>query len=410
MKKILLAGLLLSGTITLNAQITSAVESSTKTGYGLLNGALNASGTGGTFLGYRAGAANTGNYNSFIGYYSGNSNVSGTANTFTGYYSGYANTASNNSFYGYSAGRLNTTGTQNTFFGAYTGYNNSTGTNNAFFGRNAGYTTTLGGDNVFVGSHSGYLNTTGSTNIFMGTRTGYNNTSGQANIFVGQETGLANTTGSYNVYLGFQAGLNNTSADGGNVFIGHASGQTNASGSGNTYVGLLSGQNSTGSHNVFIGNSAGISETRSQKLHIKNGVATTPLIYGEFDSGKVSIGGMTTLPTTAGGVNISAYKLFVKGGILTEEVRINLQSDWADYVFAKEYKLAPLSQVEKFIVDNGHLPNVPSAAQVKEEGIAVGQMATIQQEKIEELTLYIIQQQKEIDELKAAVKTLMAKQ
>ena len=138
--------------------------------------------------------------------------------------------------------------------------------------------------------------------------------------------------------------------------------------------------------------------------------------------GKVGIGGdnvtpFGNFPTTAGIVNISNYNLFVKGGILTEEVRVNLQTTWADYVFAKDYKLPTLKEVEKHIVEKGHLINVPSAKKVKENGIELGEMAKIQQEKIEELTLYVIEQNKinekqklEIDELKIQIKLLLDKE
>lgn len=115
-------------------------------------------------------------------------------------------------------------------------------------------------------------------------------------------------------------------------------------------------------------------------------------------SGKVGIG-TTNFPTTIGGANISAYRLFVKGGILTEELRV--RTGWADYVFEDNYQLKPLSEVEAYINENGHLPNVPSATEVEEEGISVGEMTKIQQEKIEELTLYIIEMKKEVEALKA---------
>lgn len=124
--------------------------------------------------------------------------------------------------------------------------------------------------------------------------------------------------------------------------------------------------------------------------------------------GKVCIGGDTAnpfgiVPVTAAGVTVSGYSLYVKGGILTEEVRVSAAGTWADYVFHKDYNLKPLSEVEDFIKENGHLPNVPSAAQVKEEGIALGEMSKIQQEKIEELTLYLIQLSKENAELKSSL-------
>lgn len=116
--------------------------------------------------------------------------------------------------------------------------------------------------------------------------------------------------------------------------------------------------------------------------------------------GKVGIGNVSTFPTNS---LYNNYKLFVSGGILTDEIRVKLSASgtWADYVFAKDYELKPLSEVEAYITKNGHLPNVPSAAEVKEDGINVADMARIQQEKIEELTLYIIEQNKRIEALEA---------
>jgi hypothetical protein len=67
---------------------------------------------------------------------------------------------------------------------------------------------------------------------------------------------------------------------------------------------------------------------------------------------------LPVFPTTLGSVSIANYKLFVKGGILTEELRISLASTWADYVFNKDYKLPTLQEVEKQIQDKGHLFNV----------------------------------------------------
>jgi hypothetical protein len=130
-----------------------------------------------------------------------------------------------------------------------------------------------------------------------------------------------------------------------------------------------------------------------------------------------------TFPTTSGGVSVANYKLFVKGGILTEEIRVALATTWADYVFQKDYQLPTLEAVEKHIQDKGHLINVPSADEIATNGINLGEMSKIQQEKIEELTLYIIAQNKindkqaqilekqnsEIEALKALVKTIARK-
>ncbi|HRB70495.1 MAG TPA: hypothetical protein PK776_01465 [Flavobacterium sp.] len=232
-----------------------------------------------------------------------------------------------------------------------------------------------------------------------------------------------------NTYIGSLSGGINYNGNN-NTLIGYSAGYESENGSNNTYLGTFSGHNCTGSDNIFVGYRAGMNETGNNKLYIENSNSAYPLIWGDFTSdllklnGKVGIGtAFGNFPTTAGGVTISNYSLFVKGGILTEEVRVNLQSAWADYVFQPEYKLPTLAEVEKHILDKGHLINVPSATQVAEEGIALGEMTKIQQEKIEELTLYILQQNKinevqnqklekqskEIDELKKLVQNLIDK-
>ena len=110
-------------------------------------------------------------------------------------------------------------------------------------------------------------------------------------------------------------------------------------------------------------------------------------------TGQVAIGGV--VPAA------SAYKLTVTGKIICEELKVKLvSSGWPDYVFDKKYKLKSLSDVEKFITKNNHLPNIPSAAEVEKNGIEVGDMQKKIMEKIEELTLYIIDLQKQVNILK----------
>jgi hypothetical protein len=88
-------------------------------------------------------------------------------------------------------------------------------------------------------------------------------------------------------------------------------------------------------------------------------------------------------------------------------VEINVKTNvWADYVFGKDYKLKTTDELEKFITLNKHLPNIPSAAEVEKDGVNVGNMNVKLLEKIEELTLYMIAQQKEIKTLQAQVATL----
>lgn len=82
------------------------------------------------------------------------------------------------------------------------------------------------------------------------------------------------------------------------------------------------------------------------------------------------------------------------------KIRYNHEKQWSDRVFEKEYKLLTINQVEKYIQENGHLPNIPTAAEVVRNGVGVDVMVSKLLEKVEELTLYIIQQQKEIEALK----------
>ncbi len=96
----------------------------------------------------------------------------------------------------------------------------------------------------------------------------------------------------------------------------------------------------------------------------------------------------------------SGYKLCVDGKIICEEVKVQNNASWPDYVFAPSYKLTDLISLEKQIQTEGHLPGVPSAEQVCNDGISLGEMQATLLQKVEELTLYMIAQQKQIDELK----------
>ena len=99
-----------------------------------------------------------------------------------------------------------------------------------------------------------------------------------------------------------------------------------------------------------------------------------------------------------GNANTTDYKLHVADGIRTEHVKVDLQTAWADYVFEADYHLKSLSEVEAYIEQNGHLPDVPSAEEVAANGIELGEMNKILLQKIEELTLYVIELEKKIDQ------------
>lgn len=105
------------------------------------------------------------------------------------------------------------------------------------------------------------------------------------------------------------------------------------------------------------------------------------------------------------------YSLYVPNGILTERVKVAAANspDWADYVFDQSYDLKSLPEVEQFIDENKHLPNIPSAKEIKDKGYEMTEMNVLFMEKIEELFLHTIQQQKEIEDLKKANEELRKK-
>ncbi|TAF74105.1 MAG: hypothetical protein EAZ53_10315 [Bacteroidetes bacterium] len=141
------------------------------------------------------------------------------------------------------------------------------------------------------------------------------------------------------------------------------------------------------------------------------------IVYGIWDSGLCIVGGGTTASNRrikffneggadfVGTVNIgnqkpntSDYKLAVDGKIISKGYRSN-PTIWADEVFGKDYKLASLFEVEKFISENKHLKEIPSESEVLEKGIELTALNTLLLKKIEELTLYIIQIEKRTKKL-----------
>lgn len=100
-----------------------------------------------------------------------------------------------------------------------------------------------------------------------------------------------------------------------------------------------------------------------------------------------------------GTTDVDGYRLSVAGNIRAEEIKVEA-SPWPDYVFEPDYNLPTLESLEKFIQSEKHLPEMPTAAEVEADGIALGQMNALLLKKIEELTLYTIEQEKEIENLR----------
>ena len=281
----------------------------------------------------------------------------------------------NNTFLGWASGAQNTTGFGNTYLGSTAGYNNLTGSGNVAVGYLTAHDAQDSNDNVFVGLYSGRHNI-GSYNVFIGAYTGSTSSQGTLNTFLGNSSGPHHTSGQKNSFLGQSSGYN--------VFTGEN----------NTYLGSESGYNNTnGSNNLFLGFQAGYNEVGNNKLVINNNNSSIPLVYGEFDNKKIGIN--TKLVP-------SGYTLGVKGKIITEEVKVQLTSGgvWPDYVFNKDYQLNSLEYISDYVKEKGHLPEVPSSEDIrKNEGYELGEMDRILLKKVEELTLYLIEQNKEMIEL-----------
>lgn len=152
---------------------------------------------------------------------------------------------------------------------------------------------------------------------------------------------------------------------------------------------------------IVSGDGAGlnIAIDNNEIMARNNGAAST--LFFNNDGGNVSMcdaGGSVMIGTA---VPATGYLLSVDGKVMCEELKVQMSGSWPDYVFADNYALPSLYELEASIKQNKHLPGIPSAAVVEAEGIEVGAMQVQMMEKIEELTLYIIELQKQIDALKA---------
>lgn len=104
------------------------------------------------------------------------------------------------------------------------------------------------------------------------------------------------------------------------------------------------------------------------------------------------------------------YLLKVESGVLSEDFALASVANWPDYVFSDDYQLLSLTEVQQHIAEEGHLPNVPSAEEVSEEGYSMGEMDAKLLEKVEELTLYLLEQDKQIKVLKKELESLKTAQ
>lgn len=131
--------------------------------------------------------------------------------------------------------------------------------------------------------------------------------------------------------------------------------------------------------------------------HFNYSTAENTYIRGGKNGSKVIINDVSGLGSVqVGGANTPAgFKMSVDGKLICTEIEV-LVTPWPDYVFKPSYKLKPLHEVEQFISQNGHLPNIPKAEEIENKSLPLGNMSKLQMEKIEELTLYLIEINKKL--------------
>lgn len=355
-----------------------------------------------------------------------------------GVHSGVIANTSGNTHFGYRAG-ANSPGTYNTAIG-WSALMNSTASDNLAIGSEASRYNTSGAFNVAIGNGALTANTIGSYNVAIGSQAlitfnpaladrGYNNaigfralqfnqtgvdntgigvsslrqlTNGTFNMAIGGYA-LENTNGNFNTGIGNYALNANTTGTGNTAIGAYALANKGLGGNNNTAIGNYAGRNLANgqSGNLFLGYEAGYAETGSDKLYIANSSTTTPLVYGDFTAKFVAIGDITASPAKRDGL-AAQYGLLVQKGILTEKIKVATlaSSDWADYVFEEGYKSMPLEDVERFVKENKHLPNVPTTVEMMSNGNDLIKTDAKLLEKIEELTLYVIEINKQLQELK----------
>jgi trimeric autotransporter adhesin len=397
--------------ITCLAQATD-IQTTDLTSFGLNAGTA---GSVVSFFGDHAGADNTGSYNSFFGNYAGADNTAGYSNSFFGSYAGILNTTGyNNSFFGSYAGVQNTTGFDNSLFGNYAGTDN-TGSYNSFFGSFAGQSNTVENGNSFIGAYSdgtagitnataiGYLaQVTRSNSLVLGGVNGFNGATAETNVGIGVTNPDRQLTvegtqavGRLRRYYGTTDPFTRTFAPTFLLERSRGSQAAPANIQSGDYLGKVQFRGVVGSTAIEYGAMAFIATDTSQNgrfAFLDRDISTERMVI--LNTGNVGIN--TTAP---------AERLHVVGN-----VRIDGDLIWTDsavsvpdYVFDQSYKLMGIDELEKFISEEKHLPNIPASVEIRDKGLNVSDFQMKLLEKIEELTLYTVHQAKAIEAQEAVL-------
>jgi hypothetical protein len=328
----------------------------------------------------------------------------------------------------------------NTALGHRTLEQNIEGSSNVAVGKSALFSNQDGNDNTALGRSAMVAHTTGASNVAIGRNAMIDHLSGDNNTALGRSALFKNLTGSGNIAIGYQAGffelgsnklyIDNSSTTAPLIYGDFATNLLRANGELE-----VTGDLEVTGNAFFVDQSlrrAGIGTTAPiVKLHVKDpgfthitvesGAGLDAVIQLTDDAsqgadhqwtmrndgsqghrfqwrynnqskmvlatdGRLALG--TTTPATG-------YLLSVNGKIIAEELRIQLDGSWPDYVFTDDYQLMPLEELEASINRHGHLPGIPKAEVIDNEGLDTGEMQRKMMEKIEELTLYVIELKKE---------------
>lgn len=324
---------------------------------------------------------------------------------------------------------LNTLGQSNVAIGAFSLRNNLTSDyniaigesalRNATGGSNVGIgglnlnTLTVGNYNVGIGSFNLQLLNNGNENTAIGYYTGRTLINGNKNILIGSDVQPMNTTGSNQLNIG-----NWIYGNAGKIGIGvenpleklHIGGKvridelddilTNNYAVTTDITGTLykTNLNNIGYWKKNIVNNIIYTTDSDTKVGIgtSNPYAKLHVAGNVYLDSKVYIGTVDAQTSNY----LSTYALAVNGSAIFTNAKVKLYGNWPDYVFDEKFKLMPLDILEEFIMKNKHLPDVPTSDDVQKNSIDLGENQKILLQKVEELTLYIIQLKKEIDLLK----------